>query len=177
MNLSGRYRRYRLEVAPLAIVAGAAFVVSALSIVALGILGGLRAINVDPAWWPFVTAGWGVGAIAAFAGSWMVRRILKTIRWFEYDADTLRYDCVGSRRAYIYRRPEVSKIMRYQPGGVVEWRIVFGDKQSARLSSRVENCEELVNALIGDSPRTGLASRLVNGTIFERNEDLAGARL
>lgn len=170
MSLGGRYRRYRFEVTFLAAIAGSDFVAGAFFIVALGILGALHAVNVDPAWWPLVIAGWGAGAVAVFAGSWMVRRILKTIRWFEYEADSLRYDCVGSRRIHAYRRAEVSKITRCQRGsGLIEWRIVFDDKQWARLTSGVENAEELVDALIGDSPRTSFASRLFSGAIFEKN--------
>lgn len=173
MSFDGRYRRYWFEAVCLAILAGAAFVFSTISIIGLGVLGGLHAINVDHTWWPFVAAGWGVGAIAAFAGACVLRRLGKTIRWFDYDADTVRYECVGSRRIYRYGRSDVGKISRYQRGGLTEWTIVFGDKKWARLSARVENSEQLINALIGDLPKTNLATRLVSGTIFEKRPDFA----
>ena len=168
MPLSGSYRWYWFEATVVAVMAAVAFVASVVCIVGLGILGGLHAILVDHTWWPYVSAGWGVGAVAAFVGTWLVRRILRTIRCFQYDADILRYECVGSRRIYTYRRPDVRKIIRYHGKGGIEWRIVFSDRKWVRISHDVENSAELINALIGDSPRTSFAKELLNGVIFER---------
>ena len=173
MPLSGRYRWYLAEVTVLATMAGIALVASAVCVVGLGILGGLHAILVDRTWWPYVSAGWGLGAVAAFVGTWLIRRILRTIRCFEYDADIVRFECVGSQRTYTYRRSDVRKIIRYQERGGTEWRIVFGDKKWARLCHEVENAPQLVDALIGDSPRSSLAKELLNGVIFERRPDAA----
>lgn len=175
MHLSGRYQWYWLSISMGIFVTALLFFLAVVGVV-MGIFGSLATIQ-DRTQWPVIPAGWFIAGAMAFFGVWSARRLRRSVRWFEFDGDRLRYQVVGSQREYSYPPSDLIEIRLRTWGGDRGYQPHFGyilffrDKNWAFITDAVENVMELVSALTGDAPKPSLKHRLLWGTVFERQTD------
>ena len=166
MHLSGRFRR--LPVWMDLGISGSIFIGLPAFGIASAVTGVVEmgyAIHDRRLWW-VVAASWVGAAVMALGVVWWFRNVRRTIRWFEFDGETLRYQVLFSRRVYSYRRSELREIRRGGSDVVRMYQLFFSDKNWAMAKDTGDDAPELVTALIGDAPIPPLKRRILWADIF-----------